>query len=297
MLSTLESTNTEIHFSHITRWGSFRFFWKHFKSPPETHTTLSQCTDGDCVEINDMKCNRTCDSAKFDTSAVNYILLEVNITISTSVNMINIIQTMAITKKMITILRASEWCWQTARRRWSTALWCFPRPLSPTPSMLIHDFPDHDLLGDDHYDLVDDGHITHLPSAWTRWWPPAQTSRSTRRWTLSRWSCLCKAISDLKSKKITPSPHWSRVNCAKTFSFVNDSHWQLQASDCVNGTWIESLGVTDYNDITKKYSLHRFILTIWRDIIQGRRRGGVVLIHTATVHPRKEKIDGTLFLN
>ena len=36
----------------------------------------------------------------------------------------------------------------------------------------------------------------------------------------------------------------------------------MQASDCVNGTWIESLGVTDYNDITKKYSLHRFILTI-----------------------------------
>ena len=64
-----------------------------------------------------MKCNRTCDSAKFDTSAVNYILLEVNITISTSVNMINIIQTIAITMKMITMLRASEWCWQTARRR------------------------------------------------------------------------------------------------------------------------------------------------------------------------------------
>ena len=67
-----------------------------------------------------MKCNRTCDSAKFDTSSVNYILLEVNITISTSVNMINIIQTIqtvAITMKMITILRESEWCWQTARRR------------------------------------------------------------------------------------------------------------------------------------------------------------------------------------
>ena len=81
---------------------------------------MSQCTDGDCVEINDMKCNRTCDSAKFDTSSVNYILLEVNITISTSVNMINIIQTIqaiTITMKMITMLRASEWCWQTARRR------------------------------------------------------------------------------------------------------------------------------------------------------------------------------------
>ena len=64
-----------------------------------------------------MKCNRTCDSAKFDTSAVNYILLEVNITISTSVNMINIIQTIAITMKMITMLRASELCWQAARRR------------------------------------------------------------------------------------------------------------------------------------------------------------------------------------
>ena len=31
MLSTLESTNTEIHFSHITRWGSFHFFLKTFQ--------------------------------------------------------------------------------------------------------------------------------------------------------------------------------------------------------------------------------------------------------------------------
>ena len=46
--------------------------------------SISQCTDGDCVEINDMKCNRTCDSAKFDISAANYILLEVLILIPTS---------------------------------------------------------------------------------------------------------------------------------------------------------------------------------------------------------------------
>ena len=31
MLSTLESTNMEIHFSHITRWGSFHFFLKTFQ--------------------------------------------------------------------------------------------------------------------------------------------------------------------------------------------------------------------------------------------------------------------------
>ena len=44
---------------------------------PQHNHHISQCTDGDCVEINDMKCNRTCDGAKFDISASNYILLEV----------------------------------------------------------------------------------------------------------------------------------------------------------------------------------------------------------------------------
>ena len=31
-----------------------------------------------------------------------------------------------------------------------------------------------------------------------------------------------------------------------------------KASDCVNGTWLEDLGVTDYNTITKKYLQHRY---------------------------------------
>ena len=31
----------------------------------------------------------------------------------------------------------------------------------------------------------------------------------------------------------------------------------MKASDCVNGTWLEDLGVTDYNTITKKYLQHR----------------------------------------
>jgi len=38
--------------------------------------TYYKCSGGDCVEISDMVCNRTCDSQVFDTSATNYILLE-----------------------------------------------------------------------------------------------------------------------------------------------------------------------------------------------------------------------------
>ena len=33
-----------------------------------------------------------------------------------------------------------------------------------------------------------------------------------------------------------------------------------KASDCVNGTWLEDLGVTDYNTITKKYLQYRYKL-------------------------------------
>ena len=33
--------------------------------------------EGDCVEISDMKCNRTCDGTRFPVNRVDYILLEV----------------------------------------------------------------------------------------------------------------------------------------------------------------------------------------------------------------------------
>ena len=58
-----------------------------------------------------------------------------------------------------------------------------------------------------------------------------------------------------------------RVNKEMSSIEVNTGHWRTilkklkteiaKASDCVNGTWLEDLGVTDYNTITKKYFQHR----------------------------------------
>ena len=58
-----------------------------------------------------------------------------------------------------------------------------------------------------------------------------------------------------------------RVNKEMSSIEVNTGHWRTilkklkteiaKASDCVNGTWLEDLGVTDYNTITKKYLQHR----------------------------------------
>ena len=39
--------------------------------------------EGDCVEISDMKCNRTCDGTRFPVNRVNYILLEVGYIVDT----------------------------------------------------------------------------------------------------------------------------------------------------------------------------------------------------------------------
>ena len=44
----------------------------------------------------------------------------------------------------------------------------------------------------------------------------------------------------------------------KIGQFFKKGPWIItKASDCVNGTWLEDLGVTDYNTITKKYLQHR----------------------------------------
>lgn len=117
--------------------------------------TYYKCTDGDCVEINDMKCNRTCDGAKFDISAANYILLE--------------------GERVV---------------------------LANCKKALINE-------------------TVELPSA------------SLSNSNLNKMMAAC---SDIK---------------------INREMNSIEASDCVNGTWFEDLGVTDYNTITKKYSQHR----------------------------------------
>ena len=69
-------------------------------------------------------------------------------------------------------------------------------------------------------------------TGWTNSWPPAQTFGWTRRWGRSR--------------------------STKRGQFFKKGLWIImKASDCVNGTWLEDLGVTDYNTITKKYLQHR----------------------------------------
>ena len=40
--------------------------------------TYYQCQDGNCTEIYDMKCNRTCDAKKFNFKEVNIALLQVS---------------------------------------------------------------------------------------------------------------------------------------------------------------------------------------------------------------------------
>merc|ERR550532_1424139 len=44
---------------------------------------------------------------------------------------------------------------------------------------------------------------------------------------------------------------------------INKEMNSIEASDCVNGTWLEDLGVTDYNTITKKYLQHRSDRNRW----------------------------------
>jgi len=123
--------------------------------------TYYKCTDGDCVEINDMKCNRTCDSAKFDISAANYILLE--------------------GERVV---------------------------LANCKKALING-------------------TVMLPSA------------SLSNSNLNKMMAAC---SDIR---------------------INKEMNSIEASDCVNGTWFEDLGVTDYNTITKKYSQHRSDQSRW----------------------------------
>ena len=45
--------------------------------------TYYQCKDVNCTEIYDMKCNRTCDSRRFEVNNnnVNYVLLQVELTL------------------------------------------------------------------------------------------------------------------------------------------------------------------------------------------------------------------------
>ena len=88
--STLASMNTTIHSSHITRWRfqacdrkvrPFRRYYdessKAINKNPAFNLYLFQCNKGDCVEISDMKCNRTCDETHFHVNRINYILLQV----------------------------------------------------------------------------------------------------------------------------------------------------------------------------------------------------------------------------
>ena len=76
---------------------------------------------------------------------------------------------------------------------------------------------------------------------------------------------LVAACSDIRVNKEMSS---IEVNTGHWFKIQDSNvHWRtilkklkteiVKASDCVNGTWLEDLGVTDYNTITKKYFKHR----------------------------------------
>ena len=69
-----------------------------------------------------------------------------------------------------------------------------------------------------------------------------------------RLNKLLAACSDIRVNKEMRS---IEVNKERT-NFQKKRPWiTMKASDCVNGTWLEDLGVTDYNTITKKYLQHR----------------------------------------
>merc|ERR1719460_2544419 len=53
---------------------------------------------------------------------------------------------------------------------------------------------------------------------------------------------------------------------------INKEMNSIEASDCVNGTWFEVLGVADYNDITKKYSQHRSDQNRWVQRSRGEEK-------------------------
>lgn len=117
--------------------------------------TYYKCREGDCTEIFDMKCARTCDATKFDTSQANFILLE--------------------GERVV---------------------------MAQCQKALING-------------------TSMLPTS------------ALGRTDLSK---LVAACSDVK---------------------INREMNSIEATDCINGTWFESLGVTDYNTITTKYSEYR----------------------------------------
>jgi len=117
--------------------------------------TYYKCQDGNCTEIYDMKCNRTCDAKKFPISDVNYVLLEGERVV------------MATCRKAL--LNGTE--------------------LLPSAS-------------------VDN----------------------------SNWRKLVASCSKIS---------------------IDEEMGSIEATDCLNGTWIEDLGTINYNTLTKKYGEYR----------------------------------------
>lgn len=117
--------------------------------------TYYKCKEGDCIEIYDLKCNRTCDYKKFDFNSVNVVIL------------------------------------QGERLVMSKCRKSFINGTVPVPA----------------------------------------SSPNNNRWNILISSCSSVTVD--KSMK------------------------SIRAEDCLNGTWVENLGVIDYNTITRKYLEYR----------------------------------------
>jgi len=117
--------------------------------------TYYQCQDGNCTEIYDMKCNRTCDAKQFNFKEVNVALLQ-----GERVVMAN----------------------------------CRQKLLNGTDQLPLN---------------------------------------------------------------AVGNTNWNRVMAACSNITINEEMDSILATDCVNGTWIEDLGITNYNTLTKKYEEYR----------------------------------------
>ena len=51
--------------------------------------------------------------------------------------------------------------------------------------------------------------------------------------------------------------NWNRLMAACSNITINEEMDSILATDCVNGTWIEDLGIINYNTLTKKNEEYR----------------------------------------
>ena len=182
---------------HLLQGGSFKSFSSRcWLCKDCTYLDHLQCNAGDCVEISEMKCNRTCDGTRFPVNRVDYILLQVlcfgnhlktpNLWMDFIEKAISQGEKVVLAKCQKALIGGTNLLPTSAlgRPRWAH-VWHWID--DPYISYIIH------------YNLQDQGDVSsfdmnlicsRLLPAWTNWWQPAQTSGWTRRWAPLRWTLV-----------------------------------------------------------------------------------------------------------